>query len=100
MEKLVRDKIPVIVSKSKDRDKYAFEVMPDAEYEESLDLKLQEELKEYLDSGDIVELADLCEVVKAILNVRGISEKEFNQVMKDKRKSKGGFELKVKMIEL
>ena len=63
--KLVRDNIPNIVAKSGKRCKY--QILSHAEYLFALDKKLQEELEEYQDSRSIEELADLVEVVYAIL---------------------------------
>lgn len=46
--------------------------MNDDEYLESLNTKMQEELKGYIESGEIEELADLEEVLRAILDVKGV----------------------------
>ena len=40
---------------------------------------LQEELKEYLESGEVEELADLEEVLRAILDSKGVSYEEFEK---------------------
>ena len=55
--KLVRDKIPTIIAVNGNTCKTR--IMEDDEYLNSLNIKMQEELKEYLESGDIEELADL-----------------------------------------
>lgn len=76
--KLVRDKIPQIIESSgKQAD---IRVLDDAEYIKMLSIKLQEELDEFIETGgaeQITELADLVEVVHAILEHKGISIEEF-----------------------
>lgn len=52
--KLVRDKIPEII-KNKDGKAFKIKILEDSEYLNALNLKLQEELKEYLESKDIEE---------------------------------------------
>ena len=52
-------------------------VLDDAEYAARLDEKLSEEVQEYLDGGGVAELADLVEVVRAILAHRDVSWDEF-----------------------
>ena len=56
--KLVRDKIPEIIAGDNGKT-CVTRIMADDEYLESLNTKIQEELKEYLESGETEELADL-----------------------------------------
>ena len=56
--KLVRDKIPEIIASDNGKT-CVTRIMEDGEYLETLNTKMQEELKEYLESGDVEELADL-----------------------------------------
>lgn len=53
--------------------------MADDECLERLNAKMQEELKEYLESGETEELADLEEVLRAILDVKGVAYDEFEK---------------------
>lgn len=69
--------------------------MEDEEYLERLNIKMQEELKEYLESGDIEELADLEEVLRAILNAKKISHEEFEKIRNSKVEKRGAFKEKI-----
>lgn len=40
---------------------------------------MQEQLKEYLESGEVGELADLEEVLRSILDIKGVSYEEFGK---------------------
>ena len=44
----------------------------------------QEELAEYLESGDVEELADLEEVLRAILDSKGVTYEEFDKIRQEK----------------
>jgi predicted house-cleaning noncanonical NTP pyrophosphatase (MazG superfamily) len=91
--KLVRDKIPQIIEgKGK---KAEVRIMDEEEYAEMLDVKLREELEEYVmanEEDQMAELADLVEVVYAILENKGVSLAEFEKIRIEKRKDRGGFE--------
>lgn len=69
--KLVRDKIPQIIEASGKQAE--IRVLDDTEYIKVLNIKLQEELDEFIKAEEdeqITELADLVEVVYAILAQR------------------------------
>lgn len=51
------------------------EVLGDEAYKKYLDEKLSEELQEYLECGNVEELADMAEVIFAILEYKGIHNK-------------------------
>ena len=55
---LVRDKIPEIIAGNNGKT-CVTRIMEDNEYLKSLNTKIQEELKEYLESGDVENFADL-----------------------------------------
>lgn len=87
--KLIRDNIPKIIKNSGKTP-----IIEKVEGEELLKLlnsKLIEELEEYKSSGEIEELADLVEVIEAILNLKGISLDEFESIKEDKRLKRGAF---------
>ena len=88
--KLVRDKIPQIIERNEKRSCIT-RVLDDKEYLEELNKKIQEELNEYLESGEIEELADLEEVLRAILDCKGISYDEFEKIRKEKLNKCGAF---------
>ena len=69
--KLVRDKIPEIIANDNGKT-CVTRIMDDDEYLENLNTKMQEELKEYLESGKVEELADLfrCKKVYFIMNLK------------------------------
>lgn len=69
--KLVRDKIPQII---KDNGEFPiYKTLSDLEYKKELDLKLQEEVSEYLKDDNVEELADIAEVLEAILKSKNKS---------------------------
>ena len=75
---LVRDKIPEIIAGDNGQT-CVTRIMEDDEYLKSLNTKIQEELKEYLESGEVGELADLEEVLRSILDIKGVSYEEFGK---------------------
>ena len=86
--KLVRDKIPEIIASDNGKT-CVTRIMEDGEYLETLNTKMQEELKEYLESGDVEELADLEEVLRAILDVKNVSYGEFVKIKNAKVNKRG-----------
>ncbi len=91
--KLVRDKIPEIIEKS---GKTAVcRTLSDEEYLEMLDQKLTEELDEYLKDQSMEEIADLLEVIYAVVKARGSSIEEVEKIRLLKKENRGGFEDKV-----
>ena len=92
--KLVRDKIPEIIACDNGKT-CVTRIMEDDEYLETLNIKIQEELKEYLESGEVEELADLEEVLRAILDVKGVSYEEFEKIRKAKVNKRGAFKKKI-----
>ncbi len=89
-QKLVRDKIPKIIKNNEGKSAKT-RVLDDEEYLVELNLKIQEELSEYLASGEIEELADLEEVLRAILDYKKVSYEEFNKIREEKVKQRGAF---------
>lgn len=91
--KLVRDKIPEIIEKS--GKTCTVETLTDEKYIVMLDAKLTEELAEYQESKSLEELADLLEVMGAVVKARGYSWDELTKVRKKKHEERGGFEKKI-----
>lgn len=87
--KLIRDKIPQIIEQS--GKKAIVEKLTDDQYLAMLNAKLDEELAEYQNGKNIEELADLVEVVYAILDVRGVSLAEFEKIRQEKVDARGAF---------
>lgn len=96
--KLVRDRIPEIIES--DGKQCVCEVLSSEEYLVLLDEKLKEELNEYEESKSLEELADLLEVMYAVVKARGWSVEELEQVRKEKAEQRGGFEKRILLKEV
>lgn len=94
--KLVRDKIPQIIENN--GENCTTRILGSEEYLKELNIKLQEELKEYLQSGDVEELADLEEVLRAILDFKGVSHADFESIRLAKVQKRGAFKNKIFLI--
>lgn len=96
--KLVRDKIPKIIEQSGKRA--VTEIIKDVQYINLLNTKLGEELTEYIESGDIEELADLVEVVYAILDFKNVPVSEFEKIRLGKAEKRGAFKERLLLKEV
>ena len=96
--KLVRDRIPEIIET--DGKTCITEILSDAQYLEMLDAKLNEELAEYQESKSLEELADLLEVMRAVVKARGWSWEQLEQVRQEKAARRGGFEKRILLKEV
>lgn len=96
--KLVRDKIPEIIEK--DGKKAKTKKIKGKEVIKLLNKKLDEELNEYKDNGDIEELVDLVEVIHGILHHKGITLNEFERIRKEKNRKRGSFNDGILLIEV
>lgn len=96
--KLVRDRIPDIIEKS--GKKPVVEVLGSEAYKKYLDEKLGEELKEYLDDDSVDELADMVEVIYAILKYKGIDMSDFENIRKKKAIERGAFDRRLLLREV
>ena len=91
--KLVRDKIPEIIENSgKTADNH---ILNEDEYILELDRKLNEECAEYQADKSIEELADMLEVMYAIVDARGYSVAELEKIRKEKAEKRGGFKNRI-----
>ena len=95
-EKLVRDKIPGIVKKNSHRGP-KWRVADREEYRDLLIRKLAEEVKEYLISRSVEELADILEVVYHLAEEMGLSRAELENKRNLKAQKRGGFSKKIVM---
>lgn len=96
--KLVRDRIPEIIEA--DGKTCVTEILPDEQYLEMLDTKLNEELAEYQESKSLEELADLLEVIRAVAVARGWTWEQLEQTRQEKAAQRGGFEKKILLKEV
>ena len=85
----MRDRIPEII-----RSKGAHPTVRIAS-EEELDLlmrtKIVEEAEELLSSGETEEIVDLLEVINALIQLRGFSSTELDQLRAEKNRARGSF---------
>ena len=96
--KLVRDFIPNIIEA--DGKICVCETLSGEDYINFLDQKLNEELAEYQESKSPEELADLLEVMQAVVKARGWTLEELEQVRADKAAKRGRFEKKILLKEV
>ena len=96
--KLVRDRIPEIIES--DGKICVCETLSDEDYISLLDQKLDEELAEYQESKSLEELADLLEVIQAVVKARGWTVEELEQLRAEKATKRGGFEKKILLKEV
>ena len=93
-DKLIRDRIPEIM----DRDgvRYEVDVLEGGAYREALVAKVVEEVEELRAAGTregvVKELADVLEVLEAVMRVDGIDVGEVRAVQAARREARGGFE--------
>lgn len=86
-EKLIRDKVPEFI-----KGEYKVRQLSNGLLLDALRAKIFEEVLEFIESDDIEELADIQEVMYAILARRRISAFELSVMRLKKRQLKGGFE--------
>ncbi len=91
--KLVRDKIPEIIKNNGEEP--VIKILVDDEYKNLLNLKLLEEVNEYLVDKNAEELADIYEVFMSILKSQNIDIEEIKNLASKKRDKNGGFEERI-----
>ena len=91
--KLVRDNIPEIMIQKGAQP--VTRILNDEEYIQELNKKLSEEVNEYLESGEIEEIADIEGVILAILKVKNVSRENLENVRKEKISKRGSFDKKI-----
>ena len=91
--KLVRDKIPEIILK--DNELPTTRILDDEEYIKELNRKLQEEVNEYLEAENIEEMVDILEVIRAILEHKGVTYDEIEEKRIKKANKRGAFKEKI-----
>lgn len=96
--KLVRDKIPAIIQAQ--GNTCVTQILSDQAYLQMVDAKLDEELAEYHQSGDVEELADLLEVIYAAAQARGCSPEELDRIRTGKAQARGAFQKRIFLMEV
>jgi len=95
--KLVRDKIPEYI-KSKG-GKPITHIADDGEYWQKLEEKMQEEVNEFIQAENIEEMADVLEVIDAIIEFKKFDKNELQKVKNKKADERGKFKDKIILEE-
>lgn len=95
--KLVRDKIPEIIEQK--GGKCTIRIADEKEYWEKLKWKLREEMDEFLEAQNEEELADLLEVIDAIIECKKFDRKNIELIKGKKAQERGRFEKRVILEE-
>ena len=100
-DKLVRDRIPEIIKKKGGKPK--FHIADDDEYLEKLFEKFGEEINEFLEAKNKEELADVCEVMDAIIDALAdrfmINMRKVKAIQVNKAKERGQFRKRIILEE-
>ncbi|RJF73606.1 hypothetical protein D3875_07980 [Deinococcus cavernae] len=88
MGKLIRDRIPELLGDQAGTHR----PLDDDAFETALRQKLQEEVQEYLEGGEVMELADILEVVYALAKLDGVTESQLDYFRAEKARDRGAFE--------
>ena len=91
--KLVRDKIPQIIRAQGDEPHTR--ILDDGEYRQALLTKLREETEEFAESRSIEEMADILEVLAALIRLEGFSPEMLKAVRQAKREKNGTFRRRI-----
>lgn len=97
--KLVRDRIPEIIQAA--GREYAVEIMKEEEFHQALRAKLVEEAQEAAAATDanlVTELADLCEVMDALMAVYRIDRETVLKEQQRRQIERGGFSRRIKLL--
>lgn len=97
--KLVRDRIPEIIEK--DGRDYEVATLSEDEYRQALRNKLIEEAEEAAIAEPeklLVELADLYEIIDAIMAAYGIERESVLSEQRKRRIDRGGFETRIQLL--
>ena len=91
--KLVRDRIPEIIeSHGKSCETV---VLSDSDYKTYLYKKLTEEVNEFLDDDNLEELADITEVIHAILRLKDSTPEDLEIIRREKNETRGRFDKRI-----
>lgn len=97
--KLVRDRIPEIIQRS--GNQCQTRILSDAEYEKALREKLIEEATEAATASSeelMQELADLYEVIDALIIASGLDPETILAQQRKRREERGGFTDKIQLL--
>jgi predicted house-cleaning noncanonical NTP pyrophosphatase (MazG superfamily) len=100
-QKLIRDLIPNIIAASGRRCETR--VLPETAYRDALRDKLIEEAQEVKQAspGELAtEIADVLEVVDALLEAHGLDIIQVKQLQADRRRKRGGFTQRLQLLRV
>ena len=97
--KLVRDKIPESINKIEGREAN-YKILDNNEYIQELDKKLFEEAHEFVEEHSVEELADLMEVITAIMKFKNILTVDVERARKIKNEKKGKFDNRIYLLDV
>lgn len=95
--KLVRDKIPEYIQGK--GETVISHIAGDKEYVEKLKEKLIEEVNEFNVEENVEELADVLEVIDAIIDYKKFDKKEIEVIKKQKVEKRGAFKKRIVLDE-
>lgn len=102
LNKLVRDKVPSLVTK--DGGRYSLKLLSPLEHQHEITKKLFEELEEYSTAktkdAALEELVDMVELIRAAVKLHDVSPEEFEALRVKKYAAKGGFEKGIYLNEI
>ncbi len=95
--KLVRDKIPEYIRSKGGAP--VIHIADDKEYWQKLKNKFAEEVKEFSETESAEELADILEVIDAVIDYKEFDKDELNKIKIKKAKERGKFKNKIILEE-
>jgi predicted house-cleaning noncanonical NTP pyrophosphatase (MazG superfamily) len=96
--KLVRDLIPQLIEENGHEP--VIRQLEDEEYFQALKDKLQEEVSEYLENEDPEELADIIEIIRAIIDYHSMTYDELEDTRETKKQQRGSFSERIFLEEI
>jgi predicted house-cleaning noncanonical NTP pyrophosphatase (MazG superfamily) len=88
--KLIRDNMPQIMQQKGTKIVY-HEAEADGEYWAALMRKFQEEITEFEQAPSVDQVADILDVLEAVIDFKKMDKKELQALRKDKQNTFGGF---------
>ncbi len=95
--KAIRDKIPEIIKQT--GNQCDVKTLSNEEFLENLEEKLSEEVAEYQNDKNPEELADVLEVIYRIVELKGISKEELDEIRTKKKEERGSFSKNLFLID-